>query len=156
MDSEAFSLQQMKLRAFDLSDRAIRRGGASAVRRVERWRRRAFMIAQCSITAGLAWLLASQLPGHKLPFFAPVAAVITLGLSFGRRLRRAVEVAIGVAVASRSAIYGSPYSALAFGRSLRSPPLRCRSHLLSRPADDDPGGRAVDHRDSAGAHFGYG
>lgn len=98
MDSETFSLQRMKLQAFDLSDRAIRRSGASAVRRVERWRRRAFMIAQCSITAGLAWLLASQLPGHKLPFFAPVAAIITLGLSFGRRLRRAVEVAIGVAV----------------------------------------------------------
>lgn len=98
MDSETFSLQRMKLQAFDLSDRAIRRSGASAVRRVERWRQRAFMIAQCSITAGLAWLLASQLPGHKLPFFAPVAAVITLGLSFGRRLRRAIEVAIGVAV----------------------------------------------------------
>ena len=88
MDSETFSLQRMKLRAFDLSDRAIRRSGASAVRRVERWRQRAFMIAQCSVTAGLAWLLASQLPGHKLPFFAPVAAII---------VTRPVRSAIGCA-----------------------------------------------------------
>jgi len=56
------------------------------------------MIAQCSITAGLAWLLARQLLGHQLPFFAPIAAIITLGLTYGQRLRRGVEVAIGVAV----------------------------------------------------------
>ena len=59
MDSEAHSLQRLKLRAFDLSDRTIRRGEASAVRRIERWRQRAFMIIQCSVTAGVAWLLAS-------------------------------------------------------------------------------------------------
>ena len=88
----------MKLRAFDLSDRTIRRGRASAVRRVDRLRHRAFMIAQCSITAGLAWLLARELLGHQLPFFAPIAAIITLGLTFGQRLRRGVEVALGVAV----------------------------------------------------------
>jgi uncharacterized membrane protein YgaE (UPF0421/DUF939 family) len=56
------------------------------------------MIAQCSITAGLAWLLARHVLGHQLPFFAPIAAIITLGLTFGQRLRRGVEVAIGVAV----------------------------------------------------------
>jgi len=98
MESDASSLQRMKLRAFDLSDRTIRRGRASAVRRVDRLRQRAFMIAQCSITAGLAWLLARQLLGHQLPFFAPIAAIITLGLTYGQRLRRGVEVAIGVAV----------------------------------------------------------
>jgi uncharacterized membrane protein YgaE (UPF0421/DUF939 family) len=98
MESDAFSLQRMKLRAFDLSDRTVRRGRASAVRRVDRLRQRAFMIAQCSITAGLAWLLARELLGHQLPFFAPIAAIITLGLTYGQRLRRGVEVAIGVAV----------------------------------------------------------
>jgi hypothetical protein len=36
------------------------------------------MIAQCSITAALAWLLARQLLGHQLPFFAPIAAIINL------------------------------------------------------------------------------
>jgi 2-keto-3-deoxy-L-rhamnonate aldolase RhmA len=51
----------MKLRAFDLSDRTIRRGRrpSYAVSR-----QRAFMIAQCSITVALAWLLARQLLGH--------------------------------------------------------------------------------------------
>jgi uncharacterized membrane protein YgaE (UPF0421/DUF939 family) len=98
MESDASSLQRMKLRAFDLTDRTIRRGRASAVRRVDRLRQRAFMIAQCSITAALAWLLARQLLGHQLPFFAPIAAIITLGLTYGQRLRRGVEVAIGVAV----------------------------------------------------------
>jgi hypothetical protein len=65
MDSEAFSLQQMKLRTFDLSDRTIKRGEASAIRRMERWRQRAFMIVECSVTAGVAWLIASTLLGHQ-------------------------------------------------------------------------------------------
>jgi len=96
MDSEAFSLQRVKLRAFDLSDRTIRRGEASAVRRVERWRQRAFMIVQCAVTAGLAWLIASMLLGHEVPYFAAAAAILVLGVVYGQRLRRGVDVAIGV------------------------------------------------------------
>src|SRR5215218_9170882 len=96
MDSEAFSLQRVKLRAFDLSDRTIRRGEASAVRRVERWRQRAFMIVQCAVTAGLAWLIASMLLGHEVPYFAAAAAILVLGMAYGQRLRRGVNVAIGV------------------------------------------------------------
>jgi uncharacterized membrane protein YgaE (UPF0421/DUF939 family) len=96
MDSEAFSLQRMKLRAFDLSDRTIRRGEASAVRRIERWRQRAFMIGQCSVTAGGAWLIASLLLGHEVPYFAAAAAILVLGVAYGQRLRRGVDVAIGV------------------------------------------------------------
>jgi uncharacterized membrane protein YgaE (UPF0421/DUF939 family) len=96
MDSEAFSLQRMKLRAFDLSDRTIRRGEASAVRRIERWRQRAFMIGQCSVTAGAAWLIASLLLGHEVPYFAAAAAILVLGVAYGQRLRRGVDVAIGV------------------------------------------------------------
>ena len=34
MDSEAFSVKRLELRAFDLSERTIRRGEVSAVRRV--------------------------------------------------------------------------------------------------------------------------
>jgi uncharacterized membrane protein YgaE (UPF0421/DUF939 family) len=96
MDSEAFSLQRMKLRAFDLSDRTIRRGEASAARRIERWRQRAFMIVQCSVTAGLSWLLASVLLGHQVPYFAAAASILVLGVAYGQRLRRGVDVAIGV------------------------------------------------------------
>jgi Fusaric acid resistance protein-like len=96
MDSEAFSLQRVKLRAFDLSDRTIRRGEASAVRRIERWRQRAFVIIQCAVTAGLAWLIASMLLGHEVPYFAAAAAILVLGVAYGQRLRRGVDVAIGV------------------------------------------------------------
>lgn len=92
------SMQRMKLRAFDLSERTVRRSRASAERRVDRLQGRAFMITQTAFTAGLAWFIAGNVVGHQLPFFAPVAVIITLGISFGQRMRRAVEVAIGVAV----------------------------------------------------------
>jgi len=96
MDSDAFSVKQLELRAFDLSERTIRRGEASAVHRIERWRQRAFLIAQCSVTAGLAWLIASLLLGHEVPYFAAAAAILVLGMAYGQRLRRGVDVAIGV------------------------------------------------------------
>ena len=43
-------------------------------------------------------MVATEVFGHRAPFFAPVAAIITLGLTVTQRGRRAVEVAIGVAV----------------------------------------------------------
>ena len=82
----------------DLSDRTIKRGEASARRRLERWRHRAFMIIQCAVTAGAAWLLASLLLGHRCADFAAAAAILVLGVAYGQRLRRGVDVAIGVTV----------------------------------------------------------
>ena len=35
---------------------------------------------------------------HATPFFAPVAAILVLNVTYGNRLRRGVEVAIGVAL----------------------------------------------------------
>ncbi len=55
-------------------------------------------ILHSAVSAALAWLLATEVVGHERPFFAPIAAVITLGLTVGQRRRRAVELAIGVAV----------------------------------------------------------
>lgn len=55
-------------------------------------------ILQSSVAAALAWLFATELIGHQQPFFAPISAVITLGLTVGQRRRRAVELAIGVSV----------------------------------------------------------
>jgi uncharacterized membrane protein YgaE (UPF0421/DUF939 family) len=55
-------------------------------------------ILHSAVAAALAWLVATELVGHEQPFFAPIAAVITLGLTVGQRRRRAVELAIGVAV----------------------------------------------------------
>jgi uncharacterized membrane protein YgaE (UPF0421/DUF939 family) len=53
-------------------------------------------ILHSALAASLAWLLATEVVGHEQPFFAPISAVITLGLTVGHRRRRAVELAIGV------------------------------------------------------------
>ena len=67
----------------------------------ERWRRlrrSAVPIAQCALAAGLSWLVAHDLVGHPTPFFAPIAAVISLGVSLANRLRRVLELMVGVSV----------------------------------------------------------
>jgi uncharacterized membrane protein YgaE (UPF0421/DUF939 family) len=55
-------------------------------------------IVQSALAAGIAWALAKLVVGQPQPFFAPAAAVISLGLSRGQPRRRAVELSIGVAV----------------------------------------------------------
>jgi uncharacterized membrane protein YgaE (UPF0421/DUF939 family) len=55
-------------------------------------------ILHSAVAASLAWLVATELVGHQQPFFAPISAVITLGLAVGQRRRRAIELAIGVSV----------------------------------------------------------
>jgi uncharacterized membrane protein YgaE (UPF0421/DUF939 family) len=79
-------------------DRMWSLGRTSARARVARWRSKWWHIGQCAIAAGVAWFVAADLFGHPMPFFAPVAAVVSLGTSYGQRLRRVVEVTIGVAV----------------------------------------------------------
>ena len=56
----------------------------------------AWFILQAAAAAGIAYFLAANLLGNEQPFFAPVAAVVTLGLAPGERGRRALEVALGV------------------------------------------------------------
>jgi uncharacterized membrane protein YgaE (UPF0421/DUF939 family) len=79
-------------------DRMWHVGRTSARARVKRWESKRWQIAQCAIAAGVAWFVASDLLGHPTPFFAPVAAVVALGTSYGQRLRRVAEVTVGVAV----------------------------------------------------------
>lgn len=79
-------------------DRAWRRSRLSARARVARLRSKTWQIVQCALAAGAAWFVASDLLGHPTPFFAPIAAVVCLGTSYGQRLRRVVEVTIGVAL----------------------------------------------------------
>jgi uncharacterized membrane protein YgaE (UPF0421/DUF939 family) len=55
-------------------------------------------ILHTSVAAAGSWLVATEVLGHPTPFFAPISAVVTLGLTVGQRRRRAVELAIGVAV----------------------------------------------------------
>ena len=56
------------------------------------------LAVQTGLAAGLAWFLAHDVAGRPMPFFAPIAAVITLGSSVGQRLRRAGEMVAGVAL----------------------------------------------------------
>jgi uncharacterized membrane protein YgaE (UPF0421/DUF939 family) len=96
--ASGFSVQRMKLRAFDLSERTTRLGRRSLEQRLGRLRSRSFLIGQTAVTAGVAWFLASEIFSHQQPFFAPIAAIICLGGTFGHRIRRGFEIALGVAV----------------------------------------------------------
>lgn len=74
------------------------RSAATFADRVRRLRATRLLILQSGVAAALAWLTAHNLIGHKAPFFAPVAAVIVLGVAVGQRLRRAAELVVGVAL----------------------------------------------------------
>jgi uncharacterized membrane protein YgaE (UPF0421/DUF939 family) len=39
----------------------------------------AMPVIQAAVAAGLSWLVAVNIVGHRSPFFAPIAAVICLG-----------------------------------------------------------------------------
>ena len=83
-------------RAQPLLEEAAVRSRVSARTRAERVRNAARAILQATLAAVIAWLLATEIVGHATPFFAPVSAMITLGLTQGERGRRAVEVVLGV------------------------------------------------------------
>ena len=67
-------------------------------RGVARLRDRWVLIAQIGVAVLLSWLVAKHVLGHSTPFFAPVTAILCLGLTYGQRLRRIAEVTIGVAI----------------------------------------------------------
>lgn len=54
-------------------------------------------VLQIALAATLAWVVAVEVLGGERPFFAPIAAIVTLGVTHGQRGRRAVELAVGVA-----------------------------------------------------------
>ncbi|MET8386473.1 FUSC family protein [Streptosporangium canum] len=55
-------------------------------------------IAQCAVGAALAWIVAVHLLGHAHPLFAPISVMICVGVGAGRRLRRVVELVVGVSL----------------------------------------------------------
>ncbi|MFG2052783.1 aromatic acid exporter family protein [Micromonospora sp. NPDC048930] len=85
--------------------RPLRPGGAATTRRpatavreaAGRLRRGWLPVLEATLAATVAWILAARLVGHPQPFFAPAAALIVLGQARGQRIRRAVEVVLGVA-----------------------------------------------------------
>jgi uncharacterized membrane protein YgaE (UPF0421/DUF939 family) len=94
-DEEAPKLAE---RAAPLIEEAAERSRVSMRTRLERLRLAWRSIFQASVSAAVAWLIATEVLGHETPFFAPVAAIITLGITVGQRGRRAAEVAFGVAL----------------------------------------------------------
>ncbi len=79
-------------------DRMWLRGRSSLSERLTRLGSKRWQIAQCALAAGAAWFVAADLLGHDTPFFAPIAAVVSLGTSYGQRRRRVAEVTLGVAI----------------------------------------------------------
>jgi uncharacterized membrane protein YgaE (UPF0421/DUF939 family) len=55
------------------------------------------LVVESTAAATVAWFVDTRLIGDPLPFFAPAAALIVLGQVRGQRMRRAVEVIVGVA-----------------------------------------------------------
>jgi uncharacterized membrane protein YgaE (UPF0421/DUF939 family) len=79
-------------------DRMWSRGRLSVRARVDRLADKRWHILQCAVAAGVAWFVAADVLDHPTPFFAPIAAVVSLGTSYGQRLRRVAEVTLGVAI----------------------------------------------------------
>src|SRR4051794_20418958 len=80
-----------------VAGRAGERGRMTVRDRAERLRQVAPAILQTAIGAGVAWLVARHVIGHPRPFFAPISAIIALGVVLDQRTRRAVEIVLGVA-----------------------------------------------------------
>lgn len=59
---------------------------------------RLLFIVHSAIGAGVAYWIAVEVIKHGQPFFAPMSAVIILGLSGGDRIKRATELTLGCAL----------------------------------------------------------
>ncbi|WP_067681172.1 FUSC family protein [Nocardia miyunensis] len=78
---------------------AVRENSADRLRTGwQRLRKSALPILQCAVGAAVAWFVARHIVGHSAPYFAPMAAVISIGVAFGARIRRSVELVAGVSV----------------------------------------------------------
>ena len=90
--------RQFADRAAPLIEEAAERSRVSMRTRLDRLRLSWRSILQAGVASAGAWVIATEVFGHDQPFFAPVSAIITPGLTMSQRGRRAVEVALGVAV----------------------------------------------------------
>lgn len=69
---------------------AAARAGSKRLRAV--W----FNLVQTAVAAGVSWYLTHDLLGHPQPFFAPIAAAVSLSTSNVLRAQRAIQMMIGV------------------------------------------------------------
>jgi uncharacterized membrane protein YgaE (UPF0421/DUF939 family) len=85
-------------RGEQLLDAAAHRSRDTMRDRIAGLRGASIPILQTALATGLAWVVAERIVGHEAAFFAPIAAVISLGVSQTQRLVRAIEVVVGVAM----------------------------------------------------------
>ena len=81
-----------------LLEDAAERSRLSLHERLDRLHRSWRTMVQAGLATVVAWTLAHDVIGHPRPFFAPIAAIVTLGVTLGQRTRRAIEIAVGVTV----------------------------------------------------------
>ncbi|MFT4199700.1 FUSC family protein [Gordonia sp. (in: high G+C Gram-positive bacteria)] len=86
------------MRAREPGSRALRRFPPPVQRRIRRLLNSAVPILQCAVAAAAAWWIATEVFSHHSPFFAPIAAIISLGLSLSKRWRRSAELVAGVTI----------------------------------------------------------
>jgi uncharacterized membrane protein YgaE (UPF0421/DUF939 family) len=73
---------------------AGRNGMRSATRRLRAgW----VPLLESTVAATAAWVVSTTVIGHPAPFFAPASAIIVLGQARGMRIRRTLEILIGIA-----------------------------------------------------------
>jgi len=80
----------------ELLDPALDR--VSLRERLLRVRQMAPRVALVAAAATASYVLARYVVGHPRPFFAPIAAITVLGITLGQRTRRAIQIAVGVAL----------------------------------------------------------
>jgi uncharacterized membrane protein YgaE (UPF0421/DUF939 family) len=98
VDQPSRRSSQLRHGAGPYVDLVVARGRTSLGARLTRLRSKSWQVGQCAVAAGVAWYVAADVLDHPKPFFAPIAAVVSLGTSYGQRLRRVAEVTLGVAV----------------------------------------------------------
>ena len=124
-------------------------------------------LSQTSVAAGLSWYIAHDLLGHPQPFFAPIAAAVSLSISNVLRAQRAIQMMIGVTLGigmgiawcRRCSARGRRHRGRRVHRAVRRGVHRSRLH---RARDDvrqpdrrfvDPGAGPVSQRCRFRAHL---
>jgi uncharacterized membrane protein YgaE (UPF0421/DUF939 family) len=82
----------------DLLEAAAARSRRSSRGAVARLRENMWPVVQTAVAAAVAWEAAAHVLGDPSPFFAPVAAIMSLAATRGQGLRRAIELVLGVAL----------------------------------------------------------
>ncbi|MEU5789351.1 FUSC family protein [Micromonospora purpureochromogenes] len=86
------------MRIADAMEELRHRSRATLHDRLHRVRMAVGLALQAGVAAALAWVVSHEFLNNPQPVFAPISAVGTLAASVGQRLRRTVELIIGVAV----------------------------------------------------------